>query len=113
MATVDCNKHKASSSLRHNNEKDANDLSKYQFLQQIGQGSYAHVFLAVDVQTQDKVAIKVYQKTKLQDEERLKSVRREIQILNKLNHRNIVQLYSVIETSDSVHCDFAALMSLC
>lgn len=43
-----------------------------------------------------KVAIKVYEKAKLREPQRKKSVRREIRILQMLDHPNIVKILDVV-----------------
>jgi serine/threonine protein kinase len=48
------------------------------------------------------VALKIYQKEKIKDLQRKKSIRREIKIMKRINHPNIVKLYDVIETDTQV-----------
>jgi serine/threonine protein kinase len=48
--------------------------------------------------TGQSLAIKIYDKYKLLDIQRKKSVIREIKILKKLEHDNIVTLYDAIDT---------------
>lgn len=50
-----------------------------------------------------KIAIKVYEKAKLKDPQRKKSVRREIRILQTLNHLNIVKIYDVVESNNHLN----------
>lgn len=50
-----------------------------------------------------KYAIKVYDKSKLSDISRQKSVRREIKLLQKMNHPNIIKLYDAFETDHHVY----------
>jgi serine/threonine protein kinase len=49
-----------------------------------------------------RVAIKIYEKFKLMDPAKKSSVKREIQILKKLDHSNIVKLFEVIDTPKQV-----------
>ncbi len=44
------------------------------------------------------VAVKVYDKYKLTDDQRKRSVIKEIKLLKKMNHENIVALYDAIDT---------------
>ncbi len=53
--------------------------------------------------TGEKIAIKMYDRYKLMEVQRKKSAIREIKILSKLNHPNIVRLYEAIDTSKYVY----------
>ena len=72
----------------------------------IGQGSYAVVRLATDKNTNEKVAIKTYEKFKLNDVHKRKNVKREISILETLEHPNIIKLHKTIETVTQVQKEF-------
>lgn len=50
-----------------------------------------------------KVAIKVYEKNKIKESQRKRSVRREIMILQELSHFNIVKIYDVVETNNHLN----------
>ncbi len=64
----------------------------------LGKGSFGKVKLALHTLSGEKLAIKVLEKDKLTKEDDIMRVRREIDILSKVRHPNIVQLYEVIET---------------
>jgi serine/threonine protein kinase len=64
----------------------------------LGTGAYAAVKEAVHKTTGLVLAIKIYEKYKLMDAAKKKSVVREVSALTKLNHPNIMQLHDVIET---------------
>lgn len=49
------------------------------------------------------MAIKVYEKIKLREPQRKKSVRREIRILQMLSHPNIVKILDVVETNNHLN----------
>lgn len=70
----------------------------YQIGRHLGQGAYASVKQAKHTSTGLVLAIKVYEKFNLMEPARKKSVQREIQILKKLQHKNIMRLYDVIDT---------------
>ncbi len=72
-------------------------LEAYQLGRQIGKGAYAVVREVVRKTDNAKFAVKVYEKYRLMDPQRRRNVNREIQILQKLDHQNIVKL---IETVD-------------
>ena len=70
--------------------------------EKLGEGAFGSVHLGINKQTGEKVAIKILEKIRLfryQDKVRLE---REIEILKKLKHPNIVQLYGVIETDNQI-----------
>lgn len=48
--------------------------------------------------TNEKVAIKILEKNKIEDTADVERVAREIHILKLIRHPNIVQLYEIIET---------------
>lgn len=73
-------------------------MENYIIGKQIGQGAYALVYMGIKKDTQEKVALKIYQKEKIKDLQRKKSIRREIKIMKRINHPFIVKLYDVIET---------------
>ncbi|VDK38318.1 unnamed protein product [Taenia asiatica] len=63
----------------------------------IGKGNFSFVKLARHTVTNVKVAIKIIDKTKLNDEN-LKKAQREADILKSLHHPNIIKLYQVMES---------------
>ena len=69
----------------------------------IGEGTFSNVRLAINRQTGEKVAIKIMEKSKIIHEEDKIRMYREIEILKKLRHPNIVQLYTVIENNDKIY----------
>ncbi|CDW85791.1 protein kinase domain containing protein [Stylonychia lemnae] len=79
------------------------DINDYNLGKQIGHGAYAVVKESVHRPTNERVAIKIYDRYKLMDLQRKKSALREIKILSKLNHPNIVKLYESIDTSKQVY----------
>lgn len=77
-------------------------LEDYIIGKQIGQGAYAVVRIGLHKPTNKKVAMKIYKKHKLLDPNRRKSVKREIKLMEKMKHPNIIRLYEVIDTSKYV-----------
>lgn len=67
---------------------------KYQFKKEIGRGSSAHVCKALDKEKKSIVAIKRYGHIAY-DQNCAKNCLREIEILRKTNHKNLVHLYDV------------------
>ena len=65
----------------------------------IGKGTFGKVKLGLESYTNEKVAIKILEKDKIADNGDIERVTREIHIIKKIRHPNIVQLYEIIETS--------------
>lgn len=65
----------------------------------LGEGAFAKVKLATHIITKEKVAIKIIDKSKLlKDDFDIKRVKKEISILKRLRHKNIIQLYEILES---------------
>lgn len=77
-------------------------LDDYAIGKEIGKGGYAVVKESLHKPSNKKVAIKVYEKDKLHDQQRKNFVKREIQILKKVDNNYIVRLHEVIETTKHV-----------
>jgi serine/threonine protein kinase len=71
---------------------------KYIILKSLGKGSFGRVKEALHVASGEKIAIKILEKSRIKKEDDMKRIRREINILTKVNHPNIIQLYETIET---------------
>ena len=78
-------------------------ISNYVINGQIGQGAYAIVKQGYNKKTEQRVAIKIYEKLKISDTQRKTSVNREISLLKRLNHPYIVKLHEVIETTQQLY----------
>ncbi|XP_006812753.1 LOW QUALITY PROTEIN: serine/threonine-protein kinase SIK3-like [Saccoglossus kowalevskii] len=74
----------------------------YEIERTIGKGNFAVVKLATHDITKTKVAIKIIDKTQL-DEDNLKKIFREIQIMKLLRHPHIIRLYQVMETDRMIY----------
>nr|CAH8828634.1 unnamed protein product [Trichobilharzia regenti] len=76
-----------------------NNVGKYRLLRTIGKGNFAKVKLAIHMATGVEVAIKIINKT-VMDNTLLKRLKREITIMKVTNHPNIVKLLEIIENED-------------
>ncbi|XP_062544541.1 uncharacterized protein LOC134211571 isoform X3 [Armigeres subalbatus] len=74
----------------------------YELDKTIGKGNFAVVKLASNLITNSKVAIKIIDKTCL-DEENLAKTFREISILKVLHHPHITRLYEVMESRNKIY----------
>ena len=70
--------------------------------EKLGEGAFGSVRLGVNKQTGEKVAIKILDKSKIMKYEDKIRIEREIEILKKLRHPNIMRLYSIIETDKQI-----------
>jgi 5'-AMP-activated protein kinase catalytic alpha subunit len=64
----------------------------------IGEGTFGKVKLAVHVPTGEKVAIKILEKGRIKEQADVRRVNREIKILKKTRHGNVIQLFEVLDT---------------
>ncbi|KAJ3297919.1 Map microtubule affinity-regulating kinase [Borealophlyctis nickersoniae] len=100
---------KPSSSSRSRRDKDdtgnpdlnVTSIGNYIISKTLGEGNFAKVKLAKHKLTGVEVAIKVIDKTTL-DDKKLSKLYREVRIMKLLHHPNIVKLYEVIETKHTV-----------
>jgi calcium-dependent protein kinase len=83
------------------NEIDYSPEKKYKLISNIGQGSYGNVYLACNVYTNEKVAIKKIYKTL--DIITESEIINEIDILKKLNHPDIVKILEFYKTETAYY----------
>ncbi|CAD8145163.1 unnamed protein product [Paramecium pentaurelia] len=90
----------ATTNLLH---QQISNLDRYLILTTLGQGSYATVKLARDKMTEKLIAIKIYSKAKLCNQQRKQQLKREIHILKLLDHPNIIKYVNTIETQMDIN----------
>jgi len=76
---------------------DKINIGEFKMEKVLGQGSYASVKLAFEKASNKKFAIKIYEKYRLTDPHRMTNVKREITILKKMDHRNIIKLFYALD----------------
>ena len=69
----------------------------------IGEGTFGKVKLAIHIPTSEKVAVKVLEKKKIKQQTDVRRVNREIKILKRSKHVNIIKLYEVLDTQTSIY----------
>ncbi len=80
----------------------SNTIDQYIIEQKLGEGIFGTVKLATHKITKEKVAIKLLNKNKITKAEQT-LLSRELLILKKMNHFNIIKLYSIIETESIIY----------
>ena len=71
--------------------------SKFKIIKELGEGGFGKVFQVTSLYSQNDYAMKVLDKNNFQNMGFGYQVLREIELQNKCNHKNIVQLYACFE----------------
>ncbi len=79
-----------------------NDINQFQLKEIIGEGMFGKVKLAIHLITNEKVAIKIFDKSKIKSLKEGQYIEREISILKRLNHYNTIKLYNIIQNDDFI-----------
>ena len=77
--------------------KNQDILSEYTLKGIIGKGTFSIVRLGENKATKEKVAIKIMQKNKIINKEDLIRIHREIEMLSRLSHPNVIKIYKIQE----------------
>ena len=80
-----------------------NILNDYQIKETIGKGTFSKVKLGINKSTGEKVAIKILDKRKIMTRDDQIRVQRELTILKKINHLNIVKIIQTKEDQGNVY----------
>ncbi|KAJ5073507.1 serine/threonine kinase 11 [Anaeramoeba ignava] len=87
--------------ITYHKEKKEKRLNQYIIGSLLGEGSYGKVNVALDSETKELVAIKKMRKSQLNKiPGGMENVRKEIEIMKKLHHPNVIKLLEVIEPED-------------
>lgn len=78
-------------------------LQKYELGRLLGQGTFAKVYYARNVSTNQSVAIKMIDKEKVLRVGLMDQIKREISIMRLVKHPNIVQFYEVMATKTKIY----------
>ncbi|CAD8075315.1 unnamed protein product [Paramecium primaurelia] len=85
------------------NHNTSNPLDNYIIEQSIGKGTFGKVYRGLHKPTQQFVAIKILEKSRIEQPADFTRIQREIHILRKLRHPNIVQLYEILESETKIY----------
>lgn len=69
----------------------------------LGEGTFGKVRLGIHKHTKKKVAIKIVNRQKIAELKDSGRIQREIQILRDISHKNIIQLFDIIETRHAIY----------
>ena len=86
----------------HNKNIKKDKMSKYEIGETLGKGAYAVVKKIKNIITNEEFAVKIYEKEKLNSNSKKSCVTKEIQILKRLNHKNIAKLIEVISNEKQI-----------
>ena len=78
----------------------SNYIGDYIIKETIGTGTFSKVKLGINKYTKEKVAIKLLEKSKITEKEDLKRINREISIIKKLSHPNIIKINEIFENEE-------------
>jgi 5'-AMP-activated protein kinase catalytic alpha subunit len=78
-------------------------LGRFEIGKLLGHGSFAKVYQAKNVKTNEIVAIKVIDKEKIMKGGLISHIKNEISILRRVRHPNIVQLFEVMATKSKIY----------
>jgi len=78
-------------------------LNNFEILSFLGQGTFGVVKLGQDKKTKEKVAIKIIEKNKILDKEEEMRLIREIEILKKFHHINIIRVKGILNDSKNIY----------
>lgn len=100
MVVQDLETDLVSSSLK--SDKKHRLKQRFDVQRKLGQGTYGKVQLAVNRETGQEVAVKTIKKIKIENEQDLIRIRREIQIMSSIQHPHIIHIYEVFENKDKI-----------
>ncbi|XP_044497064.1 CBL-interacting serine/threonine-protein kinase 12 [Mangifera indica] len=78
-------------------------LGRYEVGKLLGHGTFAKVYHARNIKSGESVAIKVIDKEKILKSGLVAHIKREISILRRVRHPNIVQLFEVMATKSKIY----------
>ena len=80
--------------------EDSPMLSNYKIKKILGKGTFSTVKLAIDMQTGEKIAIKILEKNKIRCNRDFKRIEREISMVKIINHVNIAHVFDIKEDQE-------------
>ena len=78
-------------------------INNYIIKQTIGKGTFGKVKLGIYVPTNEKVAIKILEKSKMVEKDDFERVGREMSIIQSLHHQNVIKIQDIFENEDNFY----------
>lgn len=78
-------------------------IGKYELGRTLGEGSFAKVKFARNVQTGENVAIKILDKDKLLKHKMIGQIKREISTMKLIRHPNVIRMYEVMASKTKIY----------
>lgn len=78
-------------------------MHRYELGKLLGQGTFAKVYHAKDIETGASVAIKIVEKEKVLKVGMIEQIKREISVMRLVRHPNVVQLYEVMASKIKIY----------
>ena len=85
-----------------NNGDDCKMIGKYSVKKILGKGSFGKVYFAIDTADSSYRALKVLDKNGIEQSNMFAQVKKEIGILSKIKHKNVVEILEVIATTKKI-----------
>ena len=85
-----------------NNKKKLNK-GPYLLGEALGEGAFAKVRLATQIHIKEKCAIKIVNKSLLEGTKDIQRLKKEIKILKSIRHKNIIQLFDIMESKTNLY----------
>ena len=84
--------------------RNTRNIGSYLIGHTLGEGAFGKVKIGTHLHTGEKVAIKILDKMKMQeDPDDIIRVQSEIAVLKKMRHKNIIQLYEIMESTKNIY----------
>ena len=85
------------------NEENSNILSEYELKGTLGKGTFSEVKLGINKYSKEKVAIKILEKTKINQANDYSKINREIHMLKTFFHMNIIKTKEIKENEKNIY----------
>ena len=85
------------------NSKKKPNKGPYLLGESLGEGAFAKVRLATQIHIKEKCAIKIVDKRLIEGTKDIQRLKKEIKILKSIRHKNIIQLFDIMESKTNLY----------